>query len=94
MAGVAPEALPGLAAEVVALRPDLIIAPGTATIRAVRDATPSIQIVMASGGDPVGSGLVTSLARPSGNITGNRGASIEARKISRGLIGTEGTPPS
>ena len=71
------EALPGLAAEVVALRPDLIIAPGTATTRAVRDATASIPIVMASGGDPVGSGLVTSLARPGGNITGVSGQGHE-----------------
>ena len=71
------EALPGLAAEVVALRPDVIIAPGTATIRAVRHATASIPIVMASGGDPVGSGLVMSLARPGGNITGVSGQGQE-----------------
>jgi putative ABC transport system substrate-binding protein len=64
------ELLPGLAAELVALRPDLIIALGTTGIRAVRDATTSIPIVMAGGGDPVGSGLVASLARPGGNITG------------------------
>jgi putative ABC transport system substrate-binding protein len=71
------EALPGLAAEVVALRPDLIIAAGTAAIRAARDATASIPIVMASGGDPVGSGLVLSLARPGGNITGVSGQGQE-----------------
>ncbi|MEO7854727.1 MAG: ABC transporter substrate-binding protein [Rubrivivax sp.] len=64
------EALPKMAAELVALRPGLIVAPGTTAIRAARDATLSIPIVMAAGGDPVGSGLVASLARPGGNITG------------------------
>lgn len=72
------ELLPGLAAEVVALRPDLIIAPGTTTIRALREATASIPIVMAGGGDPVGSGLVVSLARPGGNITG---VSLQGQEI-------------
>lgn len=64
------EALQGLAAELVALRCDLLVAGGTTAIRALRDATATIPIVMAGGGDPVGSGLVASLSRPGGNITG------------------------
>ena len=64
------EPLPALAAELIALRPDVIITAGTTPARAARDATSVIPIVMAGGGDPVGSGLVASLARPGGNITG------------------------
>ena len=68
--GGRPEPLPVMAAELVALRPDVIVAAGTTAIRAARDATQTIPIVMAGAGDPVGSGLVASLARPGGNITG------------------------
>jgi putative ABC transport system substrate-binding protein len=64
------ERLPQLAAELVALRPDVIVTAGTTAIRALRAATAGIPIVMAGGGDPVGTGLVASLARPGGNITG------------------------
>jgi putative ABC transport system substrate-binding protein len=64
------EPLPALAAELIALRPHALIAAGTTPIRALRDATSTIPIVMAGAGDPVGSGLVASLARPGGNITG------------------------
>jgi len=49
---------------------DLIVAPSTPTIFAAKNATKAIPIVMVSGGDPVGLGLVASLARPGGNITG------------------------
>jgi putative ABC transport system substrate-binding protein len=69
-AGGLAEALPQLAAELVALRPDVIVTAGTTAIRALRAATTSIPIVMTGGGDPVGTGLVASLARPGGNITG------------------------
>nr|WP_281375136.1 ABC transporter substrate-binding protein [Aquabacterium terrae] len=69
-AGGRSEPLPALAAELVALRPDLMVTAGTTPTRALRDATSTIPIVMAGGGDPVGSGLVQSLARPGGNITG------------------------
>jgi putative ABC transport system substrate-binding protein len=62
--------LPALAAELIALRPDVLIVSGTTSIRALRDATSTIPIVMAGAGDPVGSGLVASLARPGGNVTG------------------------
>ncbi len=64
------EQLPDLAAELVRLCVDLIVAPSTPTIFAAKNATKAIPIVMVSGGDPVGLGLVASLARPGGNITG------------------------
>jgi putative tryptophan/tyrosine transport system substrate-binding protein len=59
-----------LAAELVRLKLDLIVAVGPGDVRAAREATATIPIVMIQGGDPVGSGLVASLARPGGNITG------------------------
>ena len=62
--------LPGLAAELVQLKVDVIIAFPSPAIRAARQATTSIPIVFPTTGDPVGSGFVASLARPGGNITG------------------------
>jgi putative ABC transport system substrate-binding protein len=62
--------LPALARELVALRPDLIIASGPQPNRATKDATSTIPIVMIAVADPVRVGLVASLARPGGNITG------------------------
>ena len=62
--------LPALATELVGLKPDVILATGEAAIRAAKNATKVIPIVMAFSEDPVGKGLVTSLARPGGNITG------------------------
>jgi putative ABC transport system substrate-binding protein len=59
-----------LAAELVALKVDVIVTWGTATAVAVKQATSAIPAVFAVVGDPVGSGLVASLARPGGNITG------------------------
>ena len=65
------ERLPALAAELVALKVDVIVAEGgTLGPRVAMQATKSIPIVFAGAGDPVGSGLVTSLARPGGNVTG------------------------
>jgi putative ABC transport system substrate-binding protein len=64
------EVLPALASELVRRRVNVIVTAGTTAIRAVRQATDTIPIVMAGGGDPVGSGLIESLARPGGNITG------------------------
>jgi putative ABC transport system substrate-binding protein len=58
------------AAELVALKPDVILANGQPSIVALSKATQSIPIVFAQAQDPVGTGLVTSLARPGGNITG------------------------
>jgi putative tryptophan/tyrosine transport system substrate-binding protein len=62
--------LPELAAELVRLNVDVIVAAGTLAPLAAKHATATIPIVMASAGDPLGSGLVTSLARPDGNVTG------------------------
>ena len=65
-----PERLPELAADLVRLKVDLIVASGTPSSLAAKSATTTIPIVMAQAGDPVGSGLVASLARPGGNVTG------------------------
>ena len=62
--------LPALARELVALRPDLIVASAPQPNRAVKDATSTIPIVMIAVADPVRAGLVASLARPGGNLTG------------------------
>jgi len=64
------ERLPRLAAELVALRVDVILTVAVPAIRAAMEATRTIPIVMASVVDPVATGLVASLARPGGNITG------------------------
>lgn len=65
-----PERLRGLAAELVAIKPDVIFALGGDVAPSVRAATSTIPIVMAVSVDPVQSGLVASIARPGGNITG------------------------
>jgi putative ABC transport system substrate-binding protein len=59
-----------LATELVRLKVDVIVAGGTGDIRAAKEATSKIPIVMINGGDAVGNGFVASLARPGGNITG------------------------
>jgi putative ABC transport system substrate-binding protein len=71
-AGGKVERLPALAAELVALKVDVIVTGGgTPTALAAKEATRTLPIVFASAGDPVTSGLVTSLARPGGNVTGS-----------------------
>ena len=62
--------LSAAAAELVALKPHVIVSSGTPALTILRDLTTEIPIVMAGAGDPVGTGLVASLARPGGNITG------------------------
>jgi putative ABC transport system substrate-binding protein len=62
--------LPAFATELVALSPDLLIAPNTQAAVALKSATASIPIVFVAAADPVGLGLVQSLSRPGGNLTG------------------------
>lgn len=62
--------LPGLASELVQSKVDLIVTGGTPAIRAAKEATTTIPIVMGNSSDPVASGLIASLERPGGNITG------------------------
>ena len=62
--------LPGLAVELARLKVDLIVAVAMPAARAAQQATTTIPIVAGAMGDPVGDGLVASLARPGGNITG------------------------
>ena len=62
--------LTALAAELVSLKPDVLVADVTVAIRAAMGATKTIPIVMATSADAVGSGLVTQLGRPGGNVTG------------------------
>ena len=64
------ERFPALAAELVALKVDVLVVPGTPGALAAKQATRTIPIVFAGVSDPVESGLVTSLARPGGNVTG------------------------
>jgi putative ABC transport system substrate-binding protein len=72
--------LPGLAAELVGLPVDVLVASGGSAIRPLKDATATIPIVMAMSFAPVEAGFVASLARPGGNVTG-------LTHISRELIG-------
>ena len=64
------ERFPSLAAELVRLKVDLILTRGTPAVVAAKNATRTIPVVMTASGDPVGSGLILSLARPGGNVTG------------------------
>jgi putative ABC transport system substrate-binding protein len=64
------ERFPGLAAELVDLKVDVIVTRGTPAALAARKATETIPIVMAANGDPLGSGLIAGLAHPGGNVTG------------------------
>ena len=59
-----------IASEFVRLKPDVIVGAGTEAAIAAKQATSSIPIVFPTAGDPIGSGLVASLARPGGNVTG------------------------
>jgi putative ABC transport system substrate-binding protein len=71
------ERLPALAAELVRLRCDVIVAAVTQASLAARDATGTIPVVMIGVADPVAAGLVASLARPGGNVTGTSGAATQ-----------------
>lgn len=71
------ERLPDLAAELVRLRVDIIVAVVTQASLAAKNATKTIPVVMVAVGDPVEAGLVPSLARPGGNVTGTSFPSVE-----------------
>jgi putative ABC transport system substrate-binding protein len=71
------ERLPALAAELVRLEVEVIVAAGAPTIRAAQHATRTIPIVMAGTADAVAQGFIASLARPGGNITGLSGLGLE-----------------
>jgi putative tryptophan/tyrosine transport system substrate-binding protein len=71
------ERLPELAAELVRLKVDLILATGGPSELAAKKVTNTVPIVMANSSDPVGAGLVASLAKPGGNVTGNSGLGTE-----------------
>src|SRR5262245_44134177 len=72
-----PERVPELAADLVRLKVDLIMATGTPMALDAKRASTTIPIVMVSSGDPVAAGLVASLARPGGNVTGISALSTE-----------------
>ena len=78
-----PGQLRDVATELVGLRVDVIVASGTLATRAARDVTSTVPIVMVGVGDAVGAGLVKSLPRPGGNITGQSfmGAELAAKGI-------------
>ena len=69
--------LPALAAELVQLPVDVIVAFSSAAAQTAKNTTTTIPIVMVSSGDPVATGLVASLARPGGNLTGLTGLATE-----------------
>jgi putative ABC transport system substrate-binding protein len=75
--------LPGLAAELVRLKPDVIVTTGTPGTLAAKQATSTIPIVFTSIGDPVSAGLVASFARPEGNVTGFSftGPELEGKRL-------------
>jgi ABC transporter substrate binding protein len=70
--------LPGLAADLIRSNVDVIVTHGTPAVLAAKRVTATVPIVMAIIGDPIASGVVTSVARPGGNITGS---SFSARKF-------------
>jgi putative ABC transport system substrate-binding protein len=75
--------LPDLATQLVALKVDFILTSGTPGARAAKSATTTIPIIMVTSGDPVAVGLVASLARPGGNITGlsNFAPELSAKRV-------------
>jgi putative tryptophan/tyrosine transport system substrate-binding protein len=71
------ERAPELAADLVRLKVDLIVATAGSSVLAAKKATTTIPIVMTNPADPVGEGMVASLARPGGNVTGLSGLAVE-----------------
>jgi putative ABC transport system substrate-binding protein len=75
------ERLGDLARELVASKVDVIVAPTVGASSAARQATSTIPIVMLHAGDPVGAGLIASLARPGGNVTGTTNLSLGGKHV-------------
>jgi putative ABC transport system substrate-binding protein len=75
--------LPGLAAEMVGLKVGLIVALGAPAAEAAKEATSTIPIVVVNVGDPVGIGLIASLARPGGNVSGisDQATELSAKRL-------------
>jgi ABC-type uncharacterized transport system substrate-binding protein len=69
--------LPELAADLVRLKVDLIVVAGNVAALVAKSATTTVPIVMANSGEPIAAGLVASVARPGGNVTGNSGLAPE-----------------
>ena len=80
------ERLPELAAELVRLKPDVMVTPATPPSLSAKQATRTIPIVFAGIADPVGAGLITNFARPGGNITGVASISAELGGKRLGLL--------
>jgi putative ABC transport system substrate-binding protein len=76
-----PERRAELARELVASKVDIIVTPTVATSTAARHATSTIPIVMVHAGDPVGAGLIASLARPGGNVTGTTNLLLGGKQV-------------
>jgi putative ABC transport system substrate-binding protein len=74
------ERLATLVAELIAFKPDLIVVRGTPEVLAAKNAARSIPVVMAAVGDPVAAGVVASLSRPGGNITGMASVTTETER--------------
>jgi ABC-type uncharacterized transport system substrate-binding protein len=77
------EQFPELANDLIGLKVDIILTWGTEAALAAKEATTTIPIVVGAAGDPVGSGIVTSLARPTANVTGfsSLSAELEAKRL-------------
>jgi putative tryptophan/tyrosine transport system substrate-binding protein len=82
------ERLPDLAAELVQMKVDVIVAGSTPAVRPAQQATTTIPIVMGNAMDPVGNGFVASLARPGGNTTGLAGSSDDSSPNQLELLAT------
>src|SRR3989337_2429729 len=77
------ERFPALIAELIALKVDVIVTAGTPATLAVKKATASVPLVMIAVGDPVGTGIIASLAHPGGNVTGltSIAADLEGKRL-------------
>ena len=85
------ERLPELMSDLVRLKIDVIVVQGTPSALAAKNATTTIPIVITNAGDPVGAGLVASLARPGGNVTGS--SSLASELITKRLEVLKDTVP-